>query len=284
MTLAVAALALAGLPASVPMSEVFPIERLEPALQARAEEMLLAILDREGLFTVIGGMKPMSSGWSRAQTRQGLMSEGLEQDRQAIAALTVGPLISASLQPFSRLFEGQRTLEGAVFHTRSFRQMVEREQRFFSLYGITPSMPPGEALLAFEPDATTGRFRAYGHLFGYPDYAVTFFVEAAEAQRADPESKIVPRDFRSIPTYSLPANGFVYAVPKGADERREDREMRERAAPILAMYRRLRDRFIGPGKPGPVALMREWMCRSATECSPEIAEEKARAEAGMPNR
>ncbi|MCG9895104.1 MAG: hypothetical protein MH204_06480 [Fimbriimonadaceae bacterium] len=267
---------LTSVSATVPASEVFPIERLRPELRARAEELLLAILDREGLFTVVGGMKPISSGWVREDTRAGLTAESVEQTREIMTALRVGDLVGTTLQPFHIVRDGRRLLEGVVHHRRSFAETVQRHRRFFAGYGITPSTPVGEAILAFEPDSSTGRFRAYGHLFGYPDYAVDFFVQASETQAADPEKRLVPRDFRQIPTFRLATGAFVYAVPKGEPERPVDRELRERAAPILAHYRRLRDRFVGPGRPGPAAMMREWMCRDAQTCSPEIAEEKAR--------
>jgi hypothetical protein len=261
---------------TVPKSEVFPIETLTVEEQALAEEWLTAILDREGLYTVIGGIKPMSSGWMRVDTRKGLTSVEVEQAQRIVSRLRVGTLITSSVIPFARLLGEKRALEGYVFHRSAFSEAVARRQRLFSVYGITPGMPPAEAVLAFDSDETTDRFRAYGHLFGYPDYAVDFFASASETQRADPERKLVPRRFLSIPTYRLPSNGFVYAVPADHVERQEDLALRETALPVYESYKKRRAKFIGPKGRGAVNLVRDWMCRSDQECSPEIALEKAR--------
>jgi len=43
-------------------SDCFPFERLPSALQPKAEALLLKALDGEALYTIAGGLKPMSSG------------------------------------------------------------------------------------------------------------------------------------------------------------------------------------------------------------------------------
>src|SRR5687768_1230590 len=45
----------------------FPFENLTPAERKKAEDMLLAALDAEALYTIVGGMKPMSSGFRSFQ-------------------------------------------------------------------------------------------------------------------------------------------------------------------------------------------------------------------------
>src|ERR671912_252443 len=47
----------------VPRAECFPIERVETALRAKAEALLLETLDSPALYTVIGGLKPMTSSF-----------------------------------------------------------------------------------------------------------------------------------------------------------------------------------------------------------------------------
>lgn len=49
-------------------SECFPFERLTAAERPRAEELLLKALDSEALYTIVGGLKPMSSGFASFQT------------------------------------------------------------------------------------------------------------------------------------------------------------------------------------------------------------------------
>src|ERR1041384_6595164 len=55
--------------AGVPRDQCFPFEALPPKLQTLAETMLLEALDREALFTLIGGLKPMSSAILTEQRR-----------------------------------------------------------------------------------------------------------------------------------------------------------------------------------------------------------------------
>lgn len=259
----------------VPKSEVFPIETLPAEERVLAEKWLLNMLDREGLYTLIGGLKPMSSGWMSVDTQKGLAGLEVDQAQRVVRQLRVGSLIQASVLPFSRTFNGKRTLEGHVFHTGSFGRAISERQRFFSQFGITPNMPPGEAVMAFESDGTSERFRAYGYFFGYPDYAVEFFAQAADTQKNDPEKKLVPRRFLSIPTFKLPTNGFVYAVPLDHTERDEDLRLRKSAEPILAEYKRRRSLWIKADGTGASALLRDWMCESDSNCSPEIALAKA---------
>jgi hypothetical protein len=59
----------------------------------------------------------------------------------------------------------------------------------------------------------------------------------------------------------------VWAVPKGHEEREEDRAMKSRAALILAEYQKRRARYIGSSKRGVVKMLRDWLnddgaCRS----------------------
>ena len=68
---------------------------------------------------------------------------------------------------------------------------------------------------------------------------------------------LVPRDFRSVPTFGHATNQFVWARPKGAVDSEAELAIERQARAVLERYRGLRARFIGEGKPGAVALMRE---------------------------
>ena len=61
--------------------------------------------------------------------------------------------------------------------------MLSERKDFFSRRGITENSHPLEVLYAIEYEATTARNASYGYLFGYPDMAVRFFVEAAKIER-----------------------------------------------------------------------------------------------------
>jgi hypothetical protein len=58
-------------------------------------------------------------------------------------------------------------------------------------------------------------------------------------------------------------------VPKGHQENEQDRAITSRAARILAAYAERRPRYIGPGKPGAFALLRDWYCGGTARCTPE---------------
>ncbi|NJM52355.1 MAG: hypothetical protein HC846_02550 [Blastocatellia bacterium] len=48
-------------------TECFPFERLPPEKRKKAEDLLLKALDSEALYTIVGGLKPMSSGFASFQ-------------------------------------------------------------------------------------------------------------------------------------------------------------------------------------------------------------------------
>lgn len=82
-------------------SECFPIERLPAALRPRAEEVLLKLLDSEGLYTVVGGMKPMSSGFvSLYFATDKPDTAKLDELRQVLQALHCGPSLRCDLLVF----------------------------------------------------------------------------------------------------------------------------------------------------------------------------------------
>lgn len=227
-------------------------------------------MDGEALYTIIGGLKPMSSGWySTSLNVSNPKWSELEDVRQITRAFRSGDELSAGVMPFWRVYEEERYLDGYFFHSRSFAEAVRRRSGFFAFYGITPSMSPLSALMAFEVDQTSRRSRAYGWLFGYPDHAVDFFAESEESQRLG--GPFVERDFLSIPVYESPTNRFVYAIPKGSEVRAEDRELKEKAEQILAYYKKLRPLYIGDGKPGIAALLRDWFDNGSGQCSSETA-------------
>ena len=78
--------------------------------------------------------------------------------------------------------------------------------------------------------------------------------------------EFIERDFRHIPTFGSKQGRFVYAVPKVSPLRPEDIALQQRAEPIFKEYRRLRAQYIGEGKPGPVALLRDWFDDGSGTC------------------
>ena len=236
-----------------PAAECFPFERLPAGLRSRAEETLLKALDGEALYTIAGGLKPMSSGFVSASVAMEApdLAE-TEALRQVLNAWTCGGELSATVHHFARVFEGKRALEAIVFHRPAMRALLTRHAKFFAPYGLTPSADPVEVVMTVEYDPTPARLRGYGYLFGYPDYAVDFFVEASGIE------PLVPRDFLSLPTVRGERR-FVYAVPKGHVANDADRQLRAATEAIFADYSARRARHIKGDLPsGVLALVREW--------------------------
>lgn len=237
----------------VAREECFPLNRLPANLRTEAERLLLHLLDTEALYTVIGGLKPMSSGYGtyKLDTKKP-NTVPLEEARQIVATFRCGDTVIADILPFHRVDEkGTRYFEAVVFSRSACEQMVTTYPDFWAPYGITRATPPMNIALLIEHDPTTARNRGLGYLFGYPKHAVDFFVSAADAQGET--KKFVKRDFINIATFESPTNRFVYAVPPGYKPAAEDVALREKAERILKAYRERRARYIGPDKPGVAA-------------------------------
>ena len=257
----------------VPRADCFPLETLPPELQRRAETVLLTALDGEALYTLVGAVKPMSSGWLSAQFDLDKPDpHKLDELRQIVATFRCGDEIEAHLYAFAKTYERKIYLDSTLFCRPALRAMIVRQQPFWNRFAITPASDPLEVVLKTETAPSSARFRGYGYLFGYPQHAVDFFVSAAQTQDADPAKKLVPRDFLSIPTLKGETNRFVYAVPKGQAPNAADLALRARCAPITAEYKRRRALYIGEGKPGVAALLRDWFDDGTGRCSPSFAD------------
>jgi hypothetical protein len=236
----------------------FPFESLPAPLKTRAETLLLKALDGEALYTIAAGIKPMSSGII------GLQIEVANPDlteadalRTIFSAWTCDGVIRAALHPFAAVYEGKRPLDAVVFNLPRMRQLLTGRAAFFGPYGLSPASDPLEALMAIEHDQTTARLRGYGYLFGYPDYAVDFFVSASDSQKAT--GVFVERDFISLPTV-LGERRFVYAAPKGHQPNQEDIALRAAVDKIYREYVARRARHIKDGSAaGVLPLIREWL-------------------------
>jgi len=234
-------------------ADCFPFERLPVELRVRAEETLLKALDGEALYTIAGGLKPMSSGFVSASFPVDApnLTEA-EALRQVLGTWTCGGELAAGIHHFARVFDGKRSLEAVVFHRPALRTLLTRHSSFFAPYGLSPSSDPMEVVMTVEYDPTPARLRGYGYLFGYPDYAVDFFVQASGIE------PLVPRDFISLPT-TRGEQRFVYAVAKGHVANDADRQLRLATEAIFADYSARRARHIrGDSAAGVLPLVREW--------------------------
>lgn len=251
--------------------ECFPVERLPAEERAAAEKLYLQLMDSEALYTVVGGVKPMSGGFVTFRMVAGaLEAKEVDAARRMLAEFRCGEELVATVHHFGRLFADkekkgmERYFEGVVLHRGGLKRMVEGHREFFCGLGLTEAAHALETVMTVEYQESGARFRGLGYLYGYPDYAVDFFVGAAREQGLTGE--FVKRDFIGMPTFARAERGVVYAVAKGASEREEDRRLRERLAGILEEYRRRRGEWVGEGKAGIVGLLRDWFCGQEAVC------------------
>lgn len=253
----------------VPRTECFPLEQLETRLRLQAEQILLRMLDREGLYTVIGGLKPMSSGFATLSFKVDPIDEGalkqLTELRTILKTFRCGDELYADMMVFRRNVKGTKIAHAIVINIQSMRETIAKYADFFAKLGITENSHPMEVVMAVEHAPDSDRHRGYGYLFGYPKYAVDFFVEAF--QEKERTGKFVEREFFSVPTYEREKHLFVWAVPKGHKPREEDLAILDRARPILETYCSLRERYVGEGKPGVLKLLRDWLDDGTGRCS-----------------
>src|SRR5262245_16671720 len=118
----------------------FPFETLPAELRAKADEMLLKALDSESLYTIVGGLKPMSSSFAsfKFSVEKPDLKE-IEDARRILAAWHCGDDIYADIHHFARIYEGVRHAEGVVFHRAALANAIAKHAEFFAPYGLTPN-------------------------------------------------------------------------------------------------------------------------------------------------
>jgi hypothetical protein len=257
-------------------SECFLFEKLSPEKRKIAEELLLKALDSEALYTIVSDLKPMSSGFTNFQTETRLPRDEkkaeerrvtlakINDTREILRHFKCGENLFADIHHFAKSFEGKRFSDVVIFNRSNLAAMLKSKSVFFERWAITENSHPLQVLYAVDYDETGARFGGYGYLFGYPDYAIRFFVQAADEE--DFSGKFVERDFFSNPTFSSPKNGFVYAVPKGQTETEADKVLKAKATKVFDEYKLRREKYIGEGKKGVIEMIRDWLCDEKKSC------------------
>jgi hypothetical protein len=278
------AVAVTGVPsvsaaqAHSPAEACFDVERLPARERAIAIGMLQAASDGEGLYTLAGGLKPVSSDLASVTipVDSGASAPALDslaRLRAAAHALRCGELEAHVLEyaaTYTRPDSSRyRSADTYIVHRASLRREIQRHRAFWDSLGVTVDTPVAEVIERVERAPRAQRWRGYGYLFGYPEEAVDFFVAAGEQQANGGE--FVRRDFRRIETFRKyperagappTLSSFVYAVPLGASESEDDRALRAAAAPIYQAYVERRARFLGPGGDGIAAFWREALAQT----------------------
>ena len=212
-----------------------------------ADTLMLKALDNEAIYTLLDTLKPMSSVQFY---KLPLLSTDNKQKDSAYTILTniqnVANKMSASkwqfvVQPFERNDSIYKNVEIYVFRKTTLQKVITNQQAFYQSLGIVPNTNPATVLAITEYEQKYNRWRSYGYLFGYPSYAVDFFVEAGKSQ--DSTKVFVKRDFFAIPVYAGETGHFTYAVPKGYQTNAVDSAIYNNAMPTLKKYKLYRKRY-----------------------------------------
>jgi len=228
--------------------------------QSLADSLLAYALDHEALYTLADTLKPMSSVkfLSYAIAKDSSMQDGeayvthkdsllqLIDQYQAVCKALSNDTWQFILVPFQRTEKNMRNLEIYVIRKAVFADKIKQYQFFFGQWGFTPNTDPAVVLSVIEFETRWDRNRAYGYLFGYPAYAVDFFVEANKMQQADVNKKIVPRNFFAIPVFAGSQGYFTYAMPKSYQPNELDSAIYRKAENTLNQYRQLRSSYLRP--------------------------------------
>jgi hypothetical protein len=255
----------------IPRATFLPIESLTAESKKLSEELLLAALDSEALYTIVGQIKPVSEGfWGTYFPIEFADLTEIEKVREAVKPWSNGGCFAADVLIYEKQQFGRRYASLYLAHAPTLQTVMSKQAKFFNRFGLARDLPVHQVMMTIERSTSPEeRWRGFGIAFGYPEYAIDFFVGAGLHQRETGE--FIERDFRHIPTFKSKQGRFVYAVPKISPLRAEDTDLLHRAKPVLNEYRRLRAQYIGEGKPGPVALLRDWFDDGSGKCHPNYA-------------
>ncbi len=228
-TLAIGGCASHGGKASGKWSSDQPIDQLT---------LLQEAADHEALYTLAGGLKPMSSGfWYTSFVVDDPDLRELHKVQEMLEVLQ-NEAWYADVQIFDKIHDGERNAHAFVVHRNSLARMIDRHESFWSSWDITPETHPTDIVDIVDRMPRADRWRGYGYLYGYPDDAVDFFVEAGVA--AEDGREMGPgkdRQFMQIPTYAAETGRFTYAVPLEHVPTPVDLALAEGAGLILEAYR-----------------------------------------------
>lgn len=207
-----------------------------------ADSLIHLVLQQEGLFTLYGGLKPISTvqhfsydidSISGNYLHEEFVAKNLSTLSHSLNLLT-NDSIGYTVIPFRAIHGKKRSFEILIYHKASMKKLISNKSEFFLRRGILPTDNIEKILALYEFEDKYDRYRAYGHLFGYPDHAVHFFVEASRIH--DNGGDFVPRDFYQIPVANGQEGRFVYAVPKGYGSQEVDEKIKADAGILLSKF------------------------------------------------
>ncbi|MDR1645372.1 MAG: hypothetical protein LBS05_06060 [Tannerellaceae bacterium] len=216
-------------------------------------------LDREALFTILGDVKPMSSvvsftypianADSSLRTSANVLNRA-EQGRFLDELCAIQDLMNELdfpdlrfiVVPYRSAYGNKRTIQVSAVRISALDSLLKAQESFFGQFGLVPGADPNVVAAVIENTGSYERFRGYGYLFGYPDHAVDFFVDASLT--LDRSGTFVERAFFNIPVYAGQEGYFVYANPASYAPSDVDSSLYYRAVDVLDRYETLRSQYL----------------------------------------
>lgn len=212
-----------------------------------ADSLLSYALDHEALYTLLDTLKPMSSVkliklplFSKEKERTDSANAVLENWTRLVKHLQF-PDLRFILQPFEKNEGEEKYVEIYAVRPSVLQKKMQSQEAFYHSIGLAKEATAETILAVTEYEMKYNRWRSYGYLFGYPSYAVDFFVDAGRQQ--DSTGKFVPRDFFAIPVQAGNTGYFTYAIPKGYKTGQTDSMLLQKATQTLKKYLSQRDKI-----------------------------------------
>lgn len=249
-----------------------PLTGLHNEDRVLADSMLAYALDHEAVYTLLDTIKPVSSvKFLRFPVAK---TDSARDGDQVVAHADSLPQLAARyaricrmlsggdhqfvMMPFAQPYEHYRNVEIYAVRKSRFAAVMRANASFFGQWGFTAESDPAVVLPVIEYEARHDRNRGYGLLFGYPLYAVDFFVSANQAVEKDTTIKLVPRDFFAIPVFAGEKGHFTYAIPKDHQPGQADSLVYRAAMRTLDRYKTERAKFQTPQGFRAMDLWRSW--------------------------
>jgi hypothetical protein len=230
--------------------------------QLLVDSILQYGLDNEALYTLLTNIKPMSSlvtytfpvantdsvkkveGNVLTREEHGVYLDRMRTIQQAMSKLDI-PDLRFVVVPYLSAMGNKRIIQLSVLRISSLDSLLRVKENFYGQFGLVPGTDPAVVVTAIEGNDKFERWRGYGYLFGYPDYAVDFYNKAAfELEKT---GEFVERNFFRIPTYSRVEGNFVYAYPKDHKPTVEiDSAIYNKSIRVLEEYRAIRNNYLNP--------------------------------------
>lgn len=246
--------------------------------------LLSEFLDGAGLYTILGDLKPISTiqlnslsdyyrkipqSASEAEKYKDIINKKVKELMPLLAEMSNEHLYFRLLPIQTDLnipnIDYKVTLMPEILILRKdlVYNTIQKYESFFRTININTQgdyISKIEDFLFENSDHyLEARARAFGYLFGYPKYAVDFFVNnlISESHTSDPETTLNDRNFHQIPTYGN-LSKYSYAIPKDSKNREEDIELTIRAKNILDTYTEKRKLYMQGSNLNAIKLIQEW--------------------------